>query len=153
MLERSQNCHPEKKDEGKFPFRVAGFYRFFHSFFMCTFCTFMHIILNEMSQEKYLPFAHKFFPSFSVQIPDVVNIARLSLAPQKNLSAQASNLSAIHDFMWVYVPSTFKWMPLVNSINFNGNFCLPSFTRVNWVFYASDEEIVNLVEERYSSYS
>lgn len=108
--ERSRSCHPEKKEEGKFPFHVAGFYRFFfHSIFICVhFCTFMHIILNEMSQEKYLPFAHKFFPSFSVQIPDVVNIARLSHT-QKNLLVQAfQSMFLEYGYMLVLVPSNFS---------------------------------------------
>lgn len=69
---------PEKKEKKKnvnFLFMLQAFIDFFHHVYI-----FMHIILNEMSQEKYLPFAHKFFPSSSVQIPDVVNIARLFLS-------------------------------------------------------------------------
>jgi hypothetical protein len=96
----SRSCHPEKKKKANFLFMLQAFIDFFHSFFMCVhFCTFMHIILNEMSQEKYLPFAHKFFPSFSVQIPDVVNIARLSLTLKRISLVQAFSIYPKHGYM------------------------------------------------------
>lgn len=103
VLELKTPPRKKIKKKANFLFMLQAFIDFFHSFFMCTFCTFMHIILNEMSQEKYLPFAHKFFPSlffFSANSGCCKYCTTLFLAPQRISWFRLFNLCA---WAWLYV--------------------------------------------------